>query len=318
MSTQVLEDSANPTLEKPEDEVVLSTGLRIAGEGSTGLNPNAAQFTPSSFGGGEQQPAVPATFPSYTPFTGEEYSPARNDIMMTGPFMGGQRLPFSGASKTPSASAIDEIAVLKRLPYRAKVLPPPLPFATHKRTWIQNMFKQDIAYEAEFPINESDVERTQRLQAYKHIMDRWHQHVVILDEKRDNCNALNKIPCKSYNAMVSLTAADAELDEDVLKAWSDECVRWWQESCKRRVKKPKKKRTDEALEQMKISTALGQLDLTGHPTVLTADLIGQCNHQSFLFPSTDLQFDDQFDDQDVDEDDASDVIASELLLQFED
>lgn len=338
------------------------------------LNPNATPFQFSSAAPSFQPPILGMGLmpESSQPLLGHQllYPPYATDpsMLVGGPSPYGGMLPAGALYMDPvdpglhvprhmanNSSLVmgDEIQVLLSIPYRAKVLPPPLPFAMHNKIWARNVCEMEEEHEgpdgngmtdeekhppdsntSEYSFSSEDAyDKSQRLQAYRLTMDRWFKHIQILEEKPEIANrSSRKIrPCRSYEEMLkqhrSMNVNDGDEhgepdEEEVLRAWSDECVKWWQDSSKKK-RRARKKRPEEFYtknndnpsdslplhnEWLVSGAGIEELNLIAHHSA--APLLAADRSYSNV---SDLQFDDILDDGDI-----SDALASELLLQFED
>eukprot|EP00796_Vickermania_ingenoplastis_P000498 gene498-271_t len=308
----------------PVDEDVVETKKEPSPEsasgGAGGLNPNATPFQFSAAAAAFQPPSQ-VTPPQQLGLGGAGpideaaaqqllaaqqqalFQPYMDQMMMGaqygmmgmpgGLYAGAGLLPMqqAGVGVGPGAAAVgqmmpDEVQVLMSVPYRAKVLPPPLPFAMHNKIWARNVCEveeEDLGSEeathevsggangvtddekspiadgaaSEYSFSSEDAaDKSQRLQAYRQTMDRWYRHIQILEEKPEIANRSSARragrQCKSYDEVLLLhrvqadgtMAADVD-EEEVLRDWSDECVRWWRESSKKKTRRARKRKPEE-------------------------------------------------------------------------
>lgn len=346
-----------------------STNTEEKKSSTNALNPNATPFQFSSAAPSFQPPLLPGIgiMPDAHQLLGHhpvypQYA-ADTSVLVGGPSYGGM-VPGGALYMDPGVQQVprhivspssvmmgEEIQVLLSVPYRAKVLPPPLPLAMHNKIWARNVCEMEDDHDgqdgngmtdeekhhpdsnaSEYSFSSEDAyDKSQRLQAYRQTMDRWFKHIQILEEKPEIANrtARRIRPCRSYEDVlkqyrsmnVNSSEEGGETDEEeVLRAWSDECVKWWHDSSKKK-RRARKKKPEEIYTKKDPSdsiplhpgqwivdeTGVEELNLIPHH----APLLG--SDRSYSSVSDLLHFDDNLDDGDI-----SDALASELLLQFED
>lgn len=203
-------------------------------------------------------------------------------------------------------------------------------------------------------MSENEEDKAQRLRAYKDTMNRWFRVIQVLEEKPEIVNRIRWRPCKSYEEVYkqcisglqsskspenenspnsARSMANEGVDEEVvLRAWSDECMRWWQECGKKKTRRARKKKPEETaagvFQQQPLPAVPPPMEhqvaheLYVRPAEVehllgqhhAAGIIPEAMHHHRSFSSmSELQFDDASLNDDV-----SEAMATELLLQFED